>query len=340
MEIRLGRGGDGTARFGAACEGCEQRRLSIRGQRRQNHPSSAPSDGTQPPERSAPTRRDGAEKDADLRASQAAKLISAARRRTIATISKERPHPLFADPFRLGNLTEQLRGDSHERGHQPLSAAEVAPHRVRPLPSDPVDAIEIALTADRLGSLQLLRQPPSDFGHLLELGCGAMLDHLHTAVGTQASRVPVDRLDQIVDLDSEIGDGLQDAAERIEACFVALGAVGVGHECHCTGVGIRGDSSPRRTPIRPPQGRVPVDDSLLRLRAAPRRKVEPKPVPEGVLKGARRRAFTRSTFCRDGCTSPEPRAERREIVLGLHLLNLWPVTFRTFTPARRSLPGT
>ncbi len=44
---------------------------------------------------------------------------------------------------------------------------------------------------------------------------------------------------------------------------------------------------------------------LVQLRAAPRRKVEPKPVPEEVLKEARRRAFTRSKFCREGCTSPE-----------------------------------
>ena len=53
--------------------------------------------------------------------------------------------------------------------------------------------------------------------------------------------------------------------------------------------------------------RVPADDPLLRLRAAPRRKVEPKPVPEEVLKEARRRAFTRSKFCREGCTRPRVR---------------------------------
>lgn len=50
---------------------------------------------------------------------------------------------------------------------------------------------------------------------------------------------------------------------------------------------------------------MPADDPLLRLRAAPRRKVEPKPVPEEALKEARRRAFTPSKFCREGCTSPE-----------------------------------
>ena len=44
--------------------------------------------------------------------------------------------------------------------------------------------------------------------------------------------------------------------------------------------------------------RLPDDDLLLRLRAAPRREVAAKPVPEEAREASERRTFMRSEFCR------------------------------------------
>ena len=50
--------------------------------------------------------------------------------------------------------------------------------------------------------------------------------------------------------------------------------------------------------------RLPADDPLLRLRAAPRRELDAKPVPEKAREASERRTFMRSEFCRVGCASP------------------------------------
>ena len=51
--------------------------------------------------------------------------------------------------------------------------------------------------------------------------------------------------------------------------------------------------------------RLPDDDVLLRLRAAPRREVAAKPVPEEAREASERRTFMRSEFCRVGRASPK-----------------------------------
>ena len=51
--------------------------------------------------------------------------------------------------------------------------------------------------------------------------------------------------------------------------------------------------------------RLPADDPLLRLRAAPRREVDAKPVPKKVREASERRTFMRSKFYCVGCTSPK-----------------------------------
>ena len=51
--------------------------------------------------------------------------------------------------------------------------------------------------------------------------------------------------------------------------------------------------------------RLPADDPLLRLRAAPRREVDAKPVPKKARAASKRKTFLRSKYCTSGCTKPD-----------------------------------
>ena len=57
--------------------------------------------------------------------------------------------------------------------------------------------------------------------------------------------------------------------------------------------------------------RLPADDPLLRLRAAPRREVDAKPVPEKARKASEGSTVTRYKCCRAGRASPKCRAYQR-----------------------------
>lgn len=56
--------------------------------------------------------------------------------------------------------------------------------------------------------------------------------------------------------------------------------------------------------------RLPEDDPLVRLRAAPNRDVEAKPVPKKALEVSKRKTFLRSKYCRVGCTRPDNACSR------------------------------
>ena len=51
--------------------------------------------------------------------------------------------------------------------------------------------------------------------------------------------------------------------------------------------------------------RLSDDDPLVRLRAAPSRDVEAKPVPKKAVEVSKRKTFMRSKYCRVGCTRPD-----------------------------------
>lgn len=56
--------------------------------------------------------------------------------------------------------------------------------------------------------------------------------------------------------------------------------------------------------------RLPEDDPLVRLRAAPSQEVDAKPVPKEAVEASKRKTFMRSKYCRDGCTSPNHACSR------------------------------
>lgn len=56
--------------------------------------------------------------------------------------------------------------------------------------------------------------------------------------------------------------------------------------------------------------RIPADDPLMRLRAAPKRDVEAEPVSEEARKASKRKTFLRSKYCRVGCTRPDKACSR------------------------------